>query len=138
MRPLEEASSAAESVRALNHQTMAGAVLDVAEIYSLLAELSLLTGRLPQLLRQLEHLVDDLVEAGEVKIVGGPNAGDPAAAGAIAGHWPRPRPVPRTSWPAGSTRLSRRSPGLLPPSPDPALPSRPSSPTWRPSPPSSP
>lgn len=87
MRPLEEASSAAESVRALNHQTMAGAVLDVVDVYSLLAELSLMSGRLPQLLRQLEHLVDDLVEAGEVRIVDGPNAGDPAAAGAIAGHW---------------------------------------------------
>lgn len=87
MRPVEEASSAAEAVRALNHQTRSSAVLDVVEIYSLLAELSLLTGRLPQLFRQLEHLVDDLVEAGDVVIVDGPNAGDPAAVGAICGHW---------------------------------------------------
>lgn len=87
MRPLEEASSAAESVRALNHQTMRGAALDVADVYQLLAELSLLTGRLPQLFRQLEDLVDDLVEAGEMTIVDGPNVGDPAAVGAICGHW---------------------------------------------------
>ena len=87
MRPVEEASSAAEAIRALNHQTMRGRLLDVVDIYQLLAELSLLTGRLPQLFRQLEDLVDDLVEAGDVVIVDGPNAGDPAAVGAICGHW---------------------------------------------------
>lgn len=88
MRPLEEARSAAESIRALNHRTMTGgAEIDVVDVYDLLAELGLLTGRLPQLLRQLEDLVDDLVEAGEVRIVDGPNASDPAAVGAIAGHW---------------------------------------------------
>ena len=87
MRPLEEACSAAEAVRALNHQTRSRTVLDVADIYQLLAELSLMSGRLPQLFRQLEDLVDELVEAGDVVIVDGPNAGDPAAVGAIAGHW---------------------------------------------------
>lgn len=84
---LAAAQSAAEAVRALNHQTMAGAVLDVVEVYQLLAELSLLTGRLPQLFRQLEDAVDHLVEHGEVMIVDGPDVGDPAAGGAIAGHW---------------------------------------------------
>lgn len=87
MRPVEEASSAAEAIRALNHQTMAGGLLDVVDVYQLLAELSLMAGRLPQLFRQLEQLVDDLVEAGDVVVVDGPNAGDPAAVGAIAGHW---------------------------------------------------
>lgn len=87
MRPVEEASSAAEAIRALNHHTMSAGVLDVSEIYDLLAELSLMVGRLPQLFRQLEDLVDDLVEADDVKIVDGPNAGDPVAVGAITGHW---------------------------------------------------
>ena len=87
MRPVEEASRAAEAIRALNHQTTAGAVLDVVDVYSLLAELSLLSGRLPQLFRQLEQLVDHLVDEGQVVIVDGPNNGDPAAVGAIAGHW---------------------------------------------------
>ena len=87
MRPVEEASSAAEAIRALNHQTMAGGLLDVVDVYQLLAELSLLSGRLPQLFRQLEDIVDQLVEAGDVVIVDGPNVGDPVAACAICGHW---------------------------------------------------
>ncbi|GAB3851819.1 hypothetical protein GCM10028801_01930 [Nocardioides maradonensis] len=84
---LTAAQSAAESIRALNHHTMPGAVLGVVDVYSLLAELSLMSGRLPQLLRQLEDLVDEFVEHDEVAIVDGPNVGDPAAAGAICGHW---------------------------------------------------
>ncbi len=87
MRPQEEAQSAAESIRALNHQTMSGTALGVVDVYDLLAELGLLTGRLPQLFRQLEDLVDDLIEHDEVVIVDGPNVGDPPAAGAICGHW---------------------------------------------------
>ena len=87
MGPVEEASSAAEAIRSLNHQTRSGTVLEVVDVYQLLAELSLMSGRLPQLFRQLEQLVDDLVEAGDVVIVDGPNAGDPVAVGAIAGHW---------------------------------------------------
>ncbi len=83
----ETAQASAEAIRALNHTTRPGALLDVTDIYALLGELSLMTGRLPQLLRQLEDLVDDLVEAGDVRIVDGPNAGDPAAVGAITGHW---------------------------------------------------
>jgi hypothetical protein len=86
--PQEAAGRAAEAIRALNHATRPGvAQIDVTDIYDILAELSLLTGRLPQLLAQLEALVDDLVEHGQVVIVDGPNTGDPAAAGAITGHW---------------------------------------------------
>ena len=82
------ARSAAEAIRSLNHQTRLGAAqLDVSDVYDLLAELSLLTGRLPQLLGQLEALVDDLVDAGDVVIVDGDYARDAAAVGAITGHW---------------------------------------------------
>jgi hypothetical protein len=84
---VEAAQSAAEAVRALNHQTRSATLLDVVDVYSLLAELSILSGRLPQLFRQLEQLVDVLVEAGDVVIVDGPNMGDPAAVGAICAHW---------------------------------------------------
>lgn len=88
MTPRETAGSAAEAIRSLNHQTLSGAAeIDVVDIYDLLAELALMTSRLPQLFGQLEQLVDGLVEAGDVVIVDGPNAGDPAAVGAIAGHW---------------------------------------------------
>ncbi len=84
---LAGAQSAAEAVRALNHQTRSGMPLGVTDVYDLLAELALLTSRLPQLFRQLEHMVEDLVETDKVVIVDGPNTGDPAAVGAITGHW---------------------------------------------------
>jgi hypothetical protein len=84
----EAAGRAAEAIRTLNHRTLPGtAQLDVVDVYDVLAELALLAGRLPQLLRQLVNLVDDLVEAGEVRIVEGPNTGDPVAAAAVTGHW---------------------------------------------------
>ena len=88
----EAAGIAAEAIRALNHQTRPGATqngtgLDVSDVYDLLAELALMAGRLPQLLRQLEGLLDALVEDGQVRIIDGPNAGDPVAVAAIAGHW---------------------------------------------------
>ncbi len=88
----EAAGRAAEAVRALNHQTRPGPTqdgtgLDVVDVYDVLAELALMSARLPQLLRQLEDLLDRLVEDGQVVIVDGPNAGDPVAAGAVAGHW---------------------------------------------------
>lgn len=82
------AGAAAEAIRALNHHTRPGAAqLDVTDVYDLLAELALLTSRLPQLLRQLETLLDDLVDAGNVAIVDGDYAGDPVAVAAITGHW---------------------------------------------------
>lgn len=88
MTPREKAVSAAESIRALNHQTRPGAgQLDVSDVYDLLAELALMTSRMPQLLGQLEALVDDLVDAGDVVIVDGDYAGDASAVAAITGHW---------------------------------------------------
>ena len=87
-KPTPRMPNSAEAIRALNHQTLSGAAeIDVVDVYDLLAELALMTGRLPQLLRQLEAIVDSLVEAGDVRIVDGPNLGDAAAVGAIAGHW---------------------------------------------------
>ena len=91
MTPQEIAARAAEAVRALNHATRPGVAqsddeLDVVGIYDVLGELALMTDRLPQLLHQLENLLDALVEADQVLIVDGPNVGDPAAVAAIAGH----------------------------------------------------
>lgn len=84
----EAAGRAAEAVRSLNHQTRPGAdQLDVSDVYDVLADLALMAARLPQLLRQLEDLLDRLVEADQVLIVDGPNAGDPVAVAAITGHW---------------------------------------------------
>jgi hypothetical protein len=82
------ARSAAEAIRSMNHHVRPGAAqLDVTDVYNLLAELALMMSRLPQLLGQLEALVDDLVDAGDVAIVDGPNTGDAAAVAAITGHW---------------------------------------------------
>ncbi len=80
------AERAAEAIRSLNHLTRPGAVeLDVTDVYDVLAELALLAGRLPQALRQLEDLLDQLVEHDQVIVVDGDHRGDPVAA--IAGHW---------------------------------------------------
>lgn len=92
MTPTEAAQQAAAAIRFLNHQTLPGVAqddggLDVVEVYDLLGELALMSSRLPQLLCQIEAMVDDLVEAGQVMIVDGPQVGDPVAAAAIAGHW---------------------------------------------------
>lgn len=88
MTPQEAAGTAAEAVRSLNHATRPGAIeLDVTDVYDVLAELALLASRLPQALRQLEDLLDRLVETDQVLIVDGPQVGDPVAAAAIAGHW---------------------------------------------------
>lgn len=88
MTPQEAAQRAAEAVRTLNHQTRPGvAHIDVTEVYDLLGELALMASRLPQLLSQIETLLDALVEDDQVLIVNGPNAGDPVAVAAVAGHW---------------------------------------------------
>lgn len=88
MTPQEAAQNAAEAIRALNHATRSGTVeLDVVDVYDVLAELALMSARLPQALRQLEDVLDQLVDDGQVGIVDGPNAGDPVAAAAITGHW---------------------------------------------------
>lgn len=84
----EAARTAAEAVRALNHSTRPGiAQIDVTEVYDLLGELALMAHRLPQLLGQIEALVDDLVEDDQVLIVDGPHHDDPVAVAAICGHW---------------------------------------------------
>jgi hypothetical protein len=88
MTPQETAGSAAEAIRTLNHQTRPGAVqLDVTDVYDLLAELALMTSRMPQLLHQLEDLLDQLVDDHQVLIVDGEHRGDPVAVAAITGHW---------------------------------------------------
>ena len=94
-RAQQAAASAAEAIRLLNHQTRPGAAqnagLDVTDIYDILASLALLAARLPQTLRQVEDLLDVLVEDHQVDIVDGDPAndlvGDPVAAAAVVGHW---------------------------------------------------
>lgn len=87
----EMAGRAAEAIRSLNHQTRPRAAqdggLDVTDLYDLVAELALMTSRLPQLLRQVEDLLDQLVENHQVLIVDGDHAGDPVAVAAVTGHW---------------------------------------------------
>lgn len=88
MTPQEAAQSAAEAIRALNHATRSGAVeLDITDVYDVLAELALMSARLPQALRQLEDLLDRLVEGDQVLVVDGTHRGDPVAVAAITGHW---------------------------------------------------
>ncbi|MBA3782289.1 MAG: hypothetical protein H0X12_10630 [Nocardioides sp.] len=87
----EAARTAAEAVRALNHLTRPGATqdggLDVTDVYDLVAELALMAARLPQALRQVEALLDQLVEDHQVLIVDGDQVGDPVAVAVIVGHW---------------------------------------------------
>jgi len=84
----QAAETAAEAIRVLNHATRPGAAeVDVTDVYNILAELALLAARLPQALRQLEDLLDDLVENDQVVIIDGDHAGDPVAVAAVAGHW---------------------------------------------------
>lgn len=88
----QAARTAAEAVRALNHLTRPGAGqdgtgLDVSNVYDLVAELALMTARLPQALRQVEDLLDELVEDHQVLIVDGDQVGDPVAVAVIVGHW---------------------------------------------------
>lgn len=90
-QPLEAARSAADAIRFLNHTIRPGLAvegqIDVTNLYDLLGELALLTSRLPQLLRQVEDLLDDLTDHHQVRIVAGDHEGDPVAIAAITGHW---------------------------------------------------
>lgn len=84
----QAAERAAEAVRSLNHLTRSPAAeLDVTDVYDVITELALLAARLPQALRQLEDLLDRLVEHDQVLVVDGDHRGDPVAVAAIAGHW---------------------------------------------------
>ena len=90
-QPLEAARGAADAIRFLNHTIRPGlateGVIDVADLYDLLAELALLTSRLPQLFGQVEDLLDNLVDHHQRGIVAGDHEGDPVAVAAICGHW---------------------------------------------------
>jgi hypothetical protein len=76
------ADQAAELVRALNHATLpgAGGLTYSGDVYSLLAGLSVLAGRLPQALAQAETFLVAQLTAGRIVIVDGAHTGDPDAA----------------------------------------------------------
>ncbi len=89
-RPVAElANDAAEAIRSLNHATFPGSdqLTYPADAYDILASLSLLAARLPQLLGQLDRFVSREVDAGRVVVDGGEYVGDPQAAAAVTSHW---------------------------------------------------
>jgi hypothetical protein len=83
------ANDAAEAIRSLNHATFPGAdgLRWPFDAYDVLASMTLLTARLPQLLGQLDRWLTGEVEAGRVVVAGGDYADDPQAAAAVASHW---------------------------------------------------
>lgn len=89
----ELADVAAEAIRSLNHATFPGAASTPgglawpSDVYDVLASLSVLAARLPQLLAQLDGFVTRAVDAGRIVVDGGQFAGDPQAAAATASHW---------------------------------------------------
>jgi hypothetical protein len=87
--PATLAGDAAEAIRSLNHATLPGTdgLTWPSDAYDVLASLSLLAARLPQLLAQLDRYLTGEVETGRVMVDGGEFAGDPAAAAAAASHW---------------------------------------------------
>jgi hypothetical protein len=65
---IENAATAAEAVRALNHLTLGRRALgEPAELDRLVAELAMMAGRLPQLLRQLGGWLDAEQHAGRLR-----------------------------------------------------------------------
>ena len=65
---VENAATAAEAVRALIHLTLdRDALSEPAELDRLVAELAIMTGRLPQLLRQLRGWLDTEQHAGRLR-----------------------------------------------------------------------
>jgi hypothetical protein len=73
---IDHAASAAEAVRALIHLTLdQHALSEPAELDRLVAELAIMAGRLPQLLRQLGPWLDAEQHAGRLR---SDNATDPA------------------------------------------------------------
>ena len=105
---VEHAASAAEAVRVLTHLTLGRhALSEPAELDLLVEELAIMTGRLPQLLRQLHRWLDTEQHAGRLR---SDDTTDPArivtratAELTDAGHV-APRVGPRTR---------RRSPALV-------------------------
>jgi len=77
---VQHADDAAEAVRLLNHLTRDHDVLDdPAEAYAVVGSLELLVQRLPQLLRQLSHLIDSSHAAGQLAA----DTGQPAQLAAV-------------------------------------------------------
>lgn len=75
-RVLELAERAAEAVRGLNHLTRDfGALSGPAELYRLVGELTVLVGRLPQLLSQLDRWLQTERDAGRLRADTGTGAG---------------------------------------------------------------
>ena len=73
---VDHAATAAEAVRALNHLTLGRRALgEPAELDRLVAELAIMAGRLPQLLRQLRGWLDAEQHAGRLR---SDNTTDPA------------------------------------------------------------
>lgn len=64
--PAELAEAAAEAVRSLNHATIRGGYVWPSDVAAVLAELLLLTERLPQALEQAWGWLDDQAAAGRV------------------------------------------------------------------------
>ncbi len=75
------AGEAAEAIRQLNHATRpaAGGLACPADAYDVTGELSALSARLIQALAQLAGFLNRQHAAGQITIVAGPHAGDPAA-----------------------------------------------------------
>jgi hypothetical protein len=73
---VEHAATAAEAVRTLNHLTLGRSALgEPAELDRLVAELAIMAGRLPQLLRQLRGWLDAEQHTGRLRT---DNTTDPA------------------------------------------------------------
>jgi hypothetical protein len=81
--------TAAEAIRALNYATLpaAGTLTGPADVYDVVGALATLTGRLPQVLSQLQAFLAGEHAAGRVRIVDGPHTGDPAAALVDVQQW---------------------------------------------------
>jgi hypothetical protein len=93
------ADTAAEAIRALNYATLpaAGTLTGPADVYDVVGALGSLTGRLPQVLSQLQSFLAGEHAAARVRIVDGPHTGDPAAALVDVQRWLTcsSRPTPR-------------------------------------------
>ncbi len=75
------ADSASEAIRGLGHLTRdAGSLHTPGEVYTVLGSLSALASRMPQVLAQLDGLLQGWAETDQVRIDGGEFSGDPQAA----------------------------------------------------------
>lgn len=82
------ADTAAEAVRELNHATRGGTGLTgPADVYTVLGELALLLGRLPQAFTELQAFLDSECDTDLIAVVDGDYAGDPIAVVTASAHW---------------------------------------------------